>query len=217
MNRSVRILNVIEDMFPEAKTELNFTNLYELSIAVILSAQSTDISVNKITKDLFVEYPSVVELSQAKLSAVEDSLKTIGLYRNKAKNIILFANQVIDNYAGEIPETLEELITLAGVGRKTANVILSEHFKVPAIAVDTHVERVSKRLKIVREKYNVLETEQRLMRAFPKDRWSQAHHSLILFGRYHCKAMAPKCETCPLTDECKYYTKHFKHKGAVTK
>ncbi len=212
MNRSVRILNVIEGMFPDAETELNFKNLYELCIAVILSAQSTDISVNKITVDLFEQYPSVNELAVADVKDVENSLKTIGLYRNKAKNIVLFANQVIDNYGGEIPETLEELITLAGVGRKTANVILSEYFKVPAIAVDTHVERVSKRLKIVRESYSVLETEKRLMRAFPKNRWSQAHHSLILFGRYHCKAMAPKCETCPLTEECKYYTQHYKRK-----
>lgn len=216
MNRTERILNVIEEMFPNAETELNFNNLYELCIAVILSAQSTDVSVNVVTETLFKEYPDVNTLAKADLKDVENHLKTIGLYRNKAKNIIKFSNQVIEDFDGEIPDTLEGLITLAGVGRKTANVVLSEYFKIPAIAVDTHVERVSKRLKIVRESYSVIETEKRLMRAIPKERWSQAHHSFILFGRYHCKAMAPECATCPLQADCKYFTKHHKH-GAVTK
>lgn len=211
MNRSERILNVIEEMYPNAESELNYNNLYELTIAVVLSAQTTDLAVNKVTKDLFKAYPDVQTLSKAKVSEVEPYLKTIGLYRNKAKNIVLFANQVMDNFDGQIPDTMEELVTLAGVGRKTANVVLSEYFKTPSIAVDTHVERVSKRLKIVRESYSVLETEKRLMRALPKERWSQAHLSLILFGRYHCKASNPSCGTCPLTSECKYYTKH-KHK-----
>lgn len=210
MNRSVRILNEIEKLYPNAETELNFSNLYELTIAVILSAQSTDISVNKITGNLFAKYPDVYALAQADVKEVEKDLNTIGLYRSKAKNIIAFANQVIDNFDGKIPDNVEDLITLSGIGRKTANVVVSEHFKIPAIAVDTHVERVSKRLKIVRESYNVNQTEQRLMRAFPKERWSQAHHSLILFGRYTCKAIKPDCQSCPLTKECKYYTKHKK-------
>lgn len=208
MSRSERILDVIEEMFPNAESELNYNNLYELTIAVVLSAQTTDLAVNKVTEELFKAYPSVHELSQAKPSEVENYLKTIGLYRNKAKNIVLFANQVIENFDGEIPDNMEDLVTLAGVGRKTANVVLSEYFKTPSIAVDTHVERVSKRLKIVRESYSVLETEKRLMRALPKERWSQAHLSLILFGRYHCKAANPDCGNCPLTHECKYYTKH---------
>ncbi|NLC34265.1 MAG: endonuclease III [Erysipelothrix sp.] len=210
MNRTVRILDTIETMYPDAKTELNFNNLYELCIAVILSAQSTDLSVNKVTPDLFSTYPDVHHLAKAKLSDVEYLLKTIGLYRSKAKNIIEFSNQVIHNFNGEIPDNIDDLIQLAGVGRKTANVVVSEHFNIPAIAVDTHVERVSKRLKIVYERYNVLETEKRLMRAIPKDRWRQAHHSFILFGRYTCKAIKPDCQSCPLQDECKYYTKHYK-------
>ena len=208
MNRSVRILNEIEKLYPNAETELNFSNLYELTIAVILSAQSTDISVNKVTGDLFAKYSDVETLAKADVKDVEKHLNTIGLYRSKAKNIIAFANQVIDNFDGKIPDNVEDLITLSGIGRKTANVVVSEHFKIPAIAVDTHVERVSKRLKIVRESYNVVETEKRLMRAFPKERWSQAHHSLILFGRYTCKAIKPTCKTCPLQSECKYFTKH---------
>lgn len=211
VNRSVRILNTIEEMFPNAKTELNYNNAFELSIAVILSAQTTDVAVNKLTPSLFEKYPDAKTLSKAKQKDVEEALRTIGLYRNKAQNIIKFANQIIDDFDGEVPDNKEDLITLAGVGNKTANVILSEYFNQPEIAVDTHVERVSKRLKIVREKYSVLETEKRLKRALPKDRWSQAHHSFIFFGRYHCTARSPKCSTCPLTADCKYYTK-IKHK-----
>ena len=212
MSRTERILNTIEDMFPDASTELDFKNVYELTIAVILSAQTTDLAVNKVTVDLFEAYPDVYTLAKANPKDVEPYLRTIGLYRMKAKNIVMFANQVVDNFNGEIPDNIKDLTSLTGVGRKTANVVLSEHFKVPAIAVDTHVERVTKRLKIVRESYNVNETEQRLMRAIPKDRWSQAHHSLIFFGRYHCKAMSPDCDKCPLTADCKYYTRHHKHK-----
>lgn len=212
MSRTERILNVIEEMFPNASTELRFDNVYELCIAVILSAQTTDLAVNKVTVDLFEAYPDVYTLAKANPKDVEPYLRSIGLYRMKANNIVTFANQVVDNFDGEIPGNLKDLTSLAGVGRKTANVVLSEHFKVPAIAVDTHVERVSKRLKIVRESYNVVETEERLKRAIPKERWSQAHHSLIFFGRYHCKAMSPDCHKCPLTADCKYYTKHHKHK-----
>lgn len=212
MNRSERILDVIEEMYPDAQPELNFESLYELCIAVILSAQTTDAAVNNVTKELFKRYPDVETLAQADVKEVETYLKRIGLYRNKAKNIVLFAKQVMENFDGEIPDNMEDLVTLAGVGRKTANVVLSEWFHIPAIAVDTHVERVTKRLKIVRERYNVVQTEERLMRAFPKERWSQAHLSIILFGRYHCKAVNPDCDHCPLTDDCKYYTKHHKHK-----
>lgn len=212
MNRTERILNVIEEMFPNAGTELDFKNVYELTVAVILSAQTTDLAVNKVTIDLFEAYPDVYTLARADVKDVEPYLRSIGLYRMKAKNIVTFANQVVDDFDGVIPDNLKDLTSLAGVGRKTANVVLSEHFKVPAIAVDTHVERVTKRLKIVRESYNVDQTERRLMRAIPKERWSQAHHSFILFGRYHCKAMNPDCHKCPLTDDCKYFTKHHKHK-----
>lgn len=212
MNRSVRILNTIEEMFPDAKTELNYDNVFQLSLAVILSAQTTDIAVNKLTPQLFKKYPNPQALAAADAEDVEKILKSIGLYRNKARNIIKFANQIVKDFNNQVPDNRKDLIKLAGVGRKTANVILSEYFKVPAIAVDTHVERVSKRLKIVRESYNVLETEKRLQRALPKDRWSQAHHSLIIFGRYHCTARNPKCDICPLTADCKYYTQNVKNK-----
>lgn len=212
MNRSVRILNTIEEMFPNAKTELNYNNVFELAIAVILSAQTTDVAVNKLTPVLFEEYPDAKALAKAEQKDVEAILKTIGLYRNKAKNIIEFSNQIVNDFNNQVPNTKKELITLAGVGVKTANVILSEYFKIPAIAVDTHVERVTKRLKIVRESYSVLQTEKRLEAALPRERWSQAHHSFILFGRYHCTARSPKCDVCPLTADCKYYTQNVKNK-----
>lgn len=212
MNRSERILNTIEAMFPNAKTELYYSNVFELAIAVILSAQTTDIAVNKLTPTLFNKYPDAKTLANANQKDVEQILMTIGLYRNKAKNIIRFSNQIVDDFNNEVPSTKKDLIKLAGVGTKTANVILSEYFKIPAIAVDTHVERVTKRLKIVRESYSVLETEKRLERALPKERWSQAHHSFILFGRYHCTARNPKCDVCPLTADCKYYTQNIKNK-----
>lgn len=211
MNRSERILNTIEEMFPNAKTELDYKNVFELCIAVILSAQTTDLAVNKLTPKLFELYPDAKSLARANQKDVEKVLRTIGLYRNKAKNIIEFANQIVNDFDNQVPNTKDQLITLAGVGTKTANVILSEYFKIPAIAVDTHVERVTKRLKIVRENYSVLQTEKRLERALPKERWSQAHHSFILFGRYHCMARNPKCDVCPLTADCKYYTT-IKHK-----
>lgn len=212
MNRSERILNTIEEMFPNAKTELNYTNVFELAIAVILSAQTTDIAVNKLTPTLFEKYPDAKTLAKADQKDVEKILMTIGLYRNKAKNIIMFSNQIVEDFNNVVPNTKNDLIKLAGVGTKTANVILSEYFKIPAIAVDTHVERVTKRLKIVRESYSVLQTEKRLERALPRERWSQAHHSFILFGRYHCTARNPKCDVCPLTADCKYYTKNIKNK-----
>ncbi|NLC54365.1 MAG: endonuclease III [Erysipelothrix sp.] len=212
MNRSVRILNTIEEMFPNAKTELYYNNVFELAIAVILSAQTTDVAVNKLTPVLFEEYPDAKALAKANHKDVEAILKSIGLYRNKAKNIIEFSNQIVNDFNNQVPNTKKELITLAGVGVKTANVILSEYFKLPAIAVDTHVERVTKRLKIVRESYSVLQTEKRLERALPRERWSQAHHSFILFGRYHCTARSPKCDVCPLTADCKYYTQNVKNK-----
>ena len=148
MSRTERILDVIETMFPDAATELNFNDVYELTVAVILSAQTTDAAVNKVTVDLFKAYPDVYSLAVADVKDVEPYLKRIGLYRMKAKSIVGFANKVVDDFDGKIPGNLKDLTTLPGVGRKTANVVLSEYFKVPAIAVDTHVERVTKRLKI---------------------------------------------------------------------
>lgn len=196
-------LDIIHDMFPEAEAELNYSNEFELTIAVLLSAQATDISVNKVTDHLFQKYKTPEDYLNVPLEELESDIRTIGLYRTKAKNIQKLCRDLIDKFDGKVPTNYDELITLAGVGRKTANVVLSVAFDTPRIAVDTHVERVSKRLGIARWKDNVTEVEETLMRKVPMDRWSKAHHQLIFFGRYHCLARNPKCFDCPLLYMCR--------------
>ncbi|SDH42172.1 endonuclease III [Alteribacillus bidgolensis] len=204
----------IGDMFPEAECELTHSNPFELLIAVVLSAQCTDALVNKVTPGLFEKYikpEDYVEVSQEEL---EQDIRSIGLYRNKAKNIKKLSQSLIEQYNGEVPQTREELMSLAGVGRKTANVVASVAFHTPAIAVDTHVERVSKRLGICRWKDNVREVEETLMKKIPKEQWAQTHHRLIFFGRYHCKAKSPQCHICPLLDMCREGQKRMKKQEA---
>ena len=169
---------------------------------MILSAQATDVSVNKVTPTLFAAYPTPEALAAAPVEEIIEKIRTIGLYRNKAKNIKACASQLIERFNGQVPRTREELVSLPGVGRKTANVVLGDAFGIPAIAVDTHVERVTKRLRICRLDANVLEVEQTLMKKVPEDLWVKTHHTLIFFGRYHCTARAPKCEVCPLLTMC---------------
>lgn len=201
------ILLILQHKYPDAGCELDYENLYQLAVAVILSAQTTDIAVNKVTPDLFRKYPDVKTLSKAEIVEVEKYIRNIGLYHNKAKNIVGFARQVISDYQGEIPDSRQELMKLPGVGRKTANVILSEYFRIPAIAVDTHVERVSKRLGLARESDSVLQVEAKLQRKIKKVEWSHAHHLLLFFGRYQCKALNPACQDCQFTAFCRYYKK----------
>ena len=198
------ILDIMQQMFPHAKAELDHRNVYELTVAVILSAQTTDISVNKVTPALFAKYPTVYDLAQASLTDVQQLIKTIGLYKNKAHMIINMAKQVIEKYGGNIPNTKKQLLTLDGVGVKTANVILSVWFDQPAIAVDTHVQRVSKRLKLAKAADDVLVVERKLKRKIKRSRWSHAHHLFIFFGRYHCKAINPLCASCPFINQCTY-------------
>jgi endonuclease III len=202
-----RILDVLYQMYPNATCELNYSNNEELAIAVILSAQTTDISVNKVTPKLFNQFKTMDELANAKIEDIEKCIRSIGLYRNKAKNIKLFAQQLIEKHNSSLPSNEQDLKSLAGVGRKTANVIQAVGFNIPALAVDTHVERVSHRLGIVTQKANVLQTELQLKRKIPKYEWIVSHHSLLFFGRYHCLARNPKCDTCPLSDICRYYKK----------
>lgn len=182
------ILNILEHEFPGAETELDYNNVFELLIAVILSAQATDISVNKITPALFERYPKISDLAYADLKEVESYLKTIGLYRNKSKFIIECARQVLEDFDGVVPKTRTSLMKLSGVGRKTANVIMSEGYGIPAIAVDTHVDRVAKRLKLAKEGDSVLQIEKKLQRKINREDWHKAHHLLLLFGRYHSTA-----------------------------
>ncbi|MFD1450019.1 MULTISPECIES: endonuclease III [Oceanobacillus] len=206
-------LDVMAEMFPDAEGELVHSNPFELVIAVLLSAQCTDKLVNKVTADLFKKYKTPEDYLAVPLEEVENDIRSIGLYRSKAKNIQKLCRTLIDEYNGEVPQTKEELVKLAGVGRKTANVVASVAFNKPAIAVDTHVERVSKRLGICRWKDSVIEVENTLMRKVPRDEWSVTHHRMIFFGRYHCKARNPNCPECPLLDICREGKKRMKKIG----
>lgn len=207
-------LDRIGEMFPDAHCELVHDNPFELVIAVVLSAQCTDALVNKVTKKLFQKYKTPDDYLSVPLEELEQDIRSIGLYRNKAKNIQKLCRMLIDEFDRKVPETREELMKLPGVGRKTANVVLSVAFGKPAIAVDTHVERVSKRLGICRLKDSVLEVEKTLMEKVPEDEWGITHHRLIFFGRYHCKAQSPKCGECPLLHLCREGKKRMKGKEA---
>ena len=198
-----RLLNTIDEMFPDARCVLNHSNNLELLVAVMLSAQTTDESVNKLTSHLFQKYKTVDDYANASLSELESDLHSIGLYRNKAKNIKAMAVALQARFNGVVPASHDALISLPGVGRKTATVVLAEGFGYPAIAVDTHVERISKRLGFAKPEDTVLTVEKKLMKTIPKNRWIKTHHQMIFFGRYHCKAMSPHCKECPLVDLCK--------------
>lgn len=202
-----RLLHTFEEMFPNAEGELDHRNDFELLVAVVLSAQTTDIGVNNVTPNLFKYYPTPYDLANAKQAHVEELLNSIGLYRMKAKNIINLSKILVDKHQGLVPDNRIDLEFLPGVGRKTANVVLSVAFDIPAIAVDTHVSRISKRLGIANENDSVLTVEKKLMNLFPRDTWQKVHHQMIFFGRYHCLARNPKCNTCPLVDVCIYDNK----------
>lgn len=196
------ILDTIAGMYPDAHCELHHSNPFELTIAVLLSAQCTDETVNKVTADLFRKYSKPEDYIAVPLDELEQDIRRIGLFRNKAKNIQSLCRLLLEKYDGEIPRKHEQLVELPGVGRKTANVVMSNAFDVPAIAVDTHVERVSKRLGLAEPDDTVLQVEQKLMKKVPREEWTQTHHRLIFFGRYHCKAQNPGCSVCPLLDKC---------------
>lgn len=202
--KTIEAVQTMGDLFPDAHCELNHRNAFELLIATILSAQATDVGVNKVTPKLFERFPTPAHLAAASAEEVIECIQSLGLYRSKAKNIRLCAQQLMERFDGEVPQTREELVSLAGVGRKTANVVMSVAFNIPAFAVDTHVERISKRLQICRQKDSVLEVEETLCRKIPKELWSRAHHWMIFFGRYHCIARKPKCHECPLLEMCAF-------------
>lgn len=196
------VLDSLSHDYPDAKCALDYDTKFRLAVSVILSAQTTDVSVNKITPVLFADYPDAYALAAADNKDIEEKIRAIGLYRNKAKNIIAMAKAVVDQYDGEIPGDFDELVKLPGVGRKTANVILSEAFGEQRIAVDTHVFRVVNRIGITDEK-DVLNTERELMRRLPHDRWTAAHHLFIFHGRRCCKARTPNCEGCSIKEICR--------------
>ncbi len=208
--KALEMIDVIDQMFPNAECELVHDNPFELTIAVLLSAQCTDNTVNKVTHSLFQKYHTPEDYLAVDLEELQQDIRSIGLYRNKAKNIQKLSQSLLDQFNGEVPHTHAELESLAGVGRKTVNVVMSVAFGEPALAVDTHVERVSKRLGICRWKDNVTEVERRLTSIIPKERWTKSHHQLIFFGRYHCLAKKPKCGVCPLFDDCREGQKRYR-------
>lgn len=206
------ILNQLQMLYPDAHCELNYTTPFELLIATILSAQCTDKRVNEITANLFAKYNQpehYIHLTQAEL---EEEIKGLGLFKNKSKNILETCRILYEKYNSEVPRTHKELEALPGVGRKTANVVLSNAFGIPAIAVDTHVFRVGNRLGLAQSD-NVEETEQQLMKRIPREKWSDAHHWLIWHGRRMCSARNPKCNECPLQLECQFAKMEAKKKS----
>lgn len=201
------VISILCSMHPEAACALEHGDTFQLLIAVALSAQTTDVSVNKVTPALFAKYPGPADLAEADQADVMEIIKTIGLYKNKSSNIIKLSRILMERFGGKVPSTHEELTSLPGVGRKTANVVLAEGFGVPRIAVDTHVFRVSARIGLADGK-DVTQTEEILMKRIPENQWILTHHLLIFHGRKCCTARNPKCAECGLKDICVYNTSH---------
>lgn len=198
----IRIKNYLNQLYPNPVCELNFGNDFELLVAVVLSAQCTDKRVNQVTEHLFEKYKKIEDFANADVLELEKDIYSCGFYKNKAKNIKLLSNQILTLFDGKVPNNFKDLTSLAGVGRKTANVVLSVAFNKNAIAVDTHVFRVSKRLGLSSEK-TPEKTEQSLRKIFDEKDWSKLHYQMVLFGRYVCKAKNPQCQNCKLKDICK--------------
>ena len=200
-----RILEYLDELYLEPKCELNYNKDYEFLIAIVLSAQTTDKRVNKVTDVLFKKYSSLEELSRADVLDIANIIREIGTFRKKSVYVIDIAKKLVDDGYDYIPNDREYIESLPGVGRKTANVFLSNIYNEAAIAVDTHVSRVSIRLGLANKNDSVLKIEKKLEKKIPKNRWGKTHHQMVLFGRYHCKSMKPECDSCKLKDICKYY------------
>lgn len=207
----IQITDYLDELFPNPRCELNYNKDYELLIAVMLSAQTTDKRVNMVTNVLFNKYDTLEKLANSDVDDIKEIIKPIGTFNKKALNIIDISKSLLEEYNGIVPNNRKYLESLSGVGRKTTNVVLSNLFNVPCIAVDTHVSRVSKRLGIAKNSDDVLTIEKKLNKKFDKDKLSRLHHQLVLFGRYYCKAVNPLCENCKLKDMCK----HIKQKNLV--
>jgi len=205
--RFEKLISYFSENMPEAETELDYTDPYELLVAVILSAQCTDKRVNMITPGFFSRFPDSVSLSRASQIQVYELIKSCSYPNNKAKNLLGMAKMLTEKFNREVPDNMEDLLKLPGVGRKTANVILSVAFKKPAMAVDTHVFRVAARIGLTTNAKNPLETEMQLIRYIPKEKIAVAHHWLILHGRYVCTARKPDCASCGISDFCSYYSR----------
>ncbi len=209
MTNIPRILALLKDMYPDARAELHFTNPYETLVATMLSAQSTDKQVNKVTPAVFRDFPTVESMALTTPEILLPYVKSCG-FRSKATNIVMAARKIMEDFDGKVPQTLEELMSLPGVGNKTASVVLSNAFNVPAIAVDTHVFRVSNRLGLA-DANTTEKTQQQLMEVIPKEDWSDAHHWLIWHGRRVCKAQRPLCQSCRLNALCRHFNRGNNH------
>ena len=207
MKKIDEIINYLEELFPTPKPQLIYDSDYSLLIAIVLSAQTTDKRVNEVTKVLFNKYKSLEELSKADIKDIESIIRVLGTYTRKSKYVKDIAYDLINKYDGVVPTNRSDLESLSGVGRKTANVFLNEYYDIPAIGVDTHVSRVSKRLGLCSEKDDVLKIENKLKKIYDKSTWGRRHLQMLLFGRYYCKSINPKCDTCKLKDICKYKKK----------
>ena len=196
------LLNYLDELFPSARCELFYSKDYELVIAVMLSARTPDKSVNAVTPILFNKYPSLDALNNAPLGDIEEILKPIGLYKNKAKNLKGIVKSLIEDFDYQVPSNKDELQKLPGVGNKTAGVIRAEIFQIPDLPVDTHILRISKRLNLAKKDDKPIDVEMKLKKLIPEDRWIKSHHQLIHFGRYFCTARNPSCEKCKISDMC---------------
>lgn len=206
MNRHTRIIQTLIEMYPDAECELVHENPFQLLIATILSAQSTDKRVNIVTKDLFKEYGNPKAMANVDIDVLKECIRSIGFYNSKAENIVKTSKIILEKYDSKVPNTMEDLILLPGVGRKTANVVLSNCFGVPAFAVDTHVKRISFRLGLTQNTNpDLIETD--ITSKIPRSMYTKAHHAMIFHGRRMCKAKNPLCESCLLTNDCNYYKK----------
>lgn len=194
----------LDELFPHAQCELLYSKDYELVIAVMLSAQTTDKSVNKCTEVLFKKYKSLIELSSCSIEEIENIIHPLGLYKHKAKNIINIAKKLLNNFDGKVPSNKKDLMTLPGVGNKTSGVILMELYHIPHFPVDTHILRIAKRLKLVQKSATPIEAENELEKLFLKKNWIKLHHQFIHFGRYFCTAKNPNCKKCKICDFCTY-------------
>ena len=195
----------LDVMYKDAKCALNYSNLFELIVAVSLSAQTTDVSVNKVTPILFNRFPDAFSLANAEISEVENIIKSLGLYKNKARNLIALSKELVSKFNGEVPNTMEELEGLSGVGYKTASVVLEEGFRIPAFPVDTHISRITKRIVLVKDSLNPTQISKALMKLYDKSLYHKLHHQMIYLGRYTCKSQRPNCNECLLKDNCKFY------------
>ena len=201
------LLNYLDELFPHASCELFYTKDYELVIAVMLSAQTTDKSVNNVTRVLFNKYQSLDELNNAPIEDIEEIIKQIGLYKNKAKNLKGIVKDLIERFNYVVPSDKEQLMTLPGVGNKTAGVIRAEIFKILDLPVDTHILRIAKRLNLAKKEDEPIDVEKKLKKLIPEERWIKSHHQLIHFGRYFCTARSPRCNECKIREMCTNYRK----------